>query len=488
MKSKPAAYTLSGLFTDLYELTMMQGFFALGHNPEVVFDMFFRRQPFAGGFTVFAGLETLLNDLTSLCFSKDDLEYLSGLDLFKADFLEYLSRFKFRGDIYALSEGSLVFPQEPILRVHGNLLEVQLVESLVLNTINFQSLIATKAARIYLASNKGIIAEFGLRRAHGKDGALSATRAAFIGGAQSTSNTLAAKIFGIPVKGTQAHSWIMAFASEREAFKKYAEVFPGNCILLIDTYDTLHGGIQHAMEVGLQLKKQGISNFGVRLDSGDLEYLSKKVRSELDKAGLPEAKIVASNELNEEIIQQLVTRQAPIDIWGVGTNLVTAGNDSSLSGVYKLAAKKVGNKMVPTMKVSNNPEKTTNPGVKQVYRFYDTSSSPIADLLTLESEKITSGSVYRFYHPFFDYKYFELSDYQFHKPLLNLIMEKGELIHNLPALAEIQGQVLKELEQLDDTYKRLINPHVYKVSLSESLKKLKFEFLLKNGILNRSSG
>ncbi|KKL10808.1 hypothetical protein LCGC14_2552110, partial [marine sediment metagenome] len=267
----------SALLTDLYELTMIQGYLHYDYNPKVVFDMFFRRQPFNGGFTIFAGLEDLLKGLKTLSFSRSDLEYLAGLKIFSRAFLDYLVDFHFKGDIYSVDEGLPVFPDEPLIRVHASLIEAQLIESYLLNVINFQTLIATKTARIYLASGKGTILEFGLRRAQGLDGAVSASRAAFIGGAAATSNTLAGKIFGIPVKGTMAHSWVMSFENELEAFEKYAEVYPDECILLIDTYDTLGSGLVNAIKVGRRLLKEGHHNFGIRLDSGDLEYLSKKV-------------------------------------------------------------------------------------------------------------------------------------------------------------------------------------------------------------------
>jgi nicotinate phosphoribosyltransferase len=477
MSRTPPAGAVSGLFTDLYELTMMQGYFTLHHNPAVVFDMFFRRQPFGGGFAVFAGLAPLLENIAALKFSGEDIRYLAGLGLFSAEFLDYLSGFKFSGDIYAVDEGTPVFPVEPLIRVHGSLLEVQLIESLLLNTVNFQSLIATKAARMYLASGGGIIAEFGMRRAHGRDGALSATRAAFIGGASSTSNTLAGREYGIPVKGTQAHSWIMSFASEKEAFAKYAEVYPQNCILLIDTYDTLQSGIKNAVEIGKKLKTRGIENIGVRLDSGDLEYLSKSVRHKLDKAGLKKARIVVSNDLNEEIIQQLVTRGAPIDIWGVGTNLVTAQGDPALTGVFKLAARSDGRKMFPAIKLSNNPYKTSNPGIKQVFRFFNGGGAAVADLMALDHEKPGTGGSRRFYHPLYEYKYFDLAEYGSVREMLLPRMKNGEITDRTLDLVHIREHTLRELGTLDDTYKRLINPHIYKVSLSESLKNLKFKLI-----------
>ena len=307
------------LLTDFYELSMMQGYLLQKENPGVVFDMFFRRQPFGGGFAVFAGLEDLLKYVSALAFSQEDLAYLESLGAFRPEFLDYLAGFRFTGDIWAMDEGTLAFPGEPLVRVHGSLMETQLIESALLAIINFQTLIATKSARVRQAANGGTVIEFGLRRAQGVDGALSASRAAFIGGAHATSNTLAGKNFGIPVRGTMAHSWVMAFGSEREAFEKYAEIYPDGALLLIDTYDTLGSGIDNAIAIGKRLTAEGHRNFGVRLDSGDLEYLSKKVRQRLDDAGLKEARIVASNELDENIIHQLITQGAPIDIWGVGT-------------------------------------------------------------------------------------------------------------------------------------------------------------------------
>jgi nicotinate phosphoribosyltransferase len=380
--------------------------------------------------------------------------------------------------------------------VHGSLIETQLVESILLNTVNFQTLIATKAARICQAAEGGTVIEFGLRRAQGVDGALSAARAAFIGGAAATSNTLAGKRYGIPVRGTMAHSWIMAFASEREAFEKYAETYPDGSILLIDTYDTLGSGIENAIVVGQRLMQAGHKGFGVRLDSGDLEYLSKKVRERLDAAGLRSARIVASNELDEHIIAQLVTSKAPIDVWGVGTNLVTGGGDPALTGVYKIAAKQAadagrsprkqagkqsahGGRWVPAIKVSNNPDKVTNPGVKQVWRFTNGEGSPIADLVCLEDEQVASGRPYRFHHPG-DYRSFTLSEYSAIRPLLVPVMRGGAPLRDPPLLAEMQRRAREGLRTLDDTYKRLINPHVYKVSLSGRLKALKQRLIEQN--------
>lgn len=326
------------LFTDLYELTMAQGYHRNAMNRRVVFDMFFRRNPFSGGFSLCAGLEPLLEALETFTFSGEDLAYLESQRVFGPSFLEYLETFRFSGDVCSVPEGTVVFPNAPIVRVDANLIEAQLIEGLLLNIVNFQTLIATKTARIFLASNRGKILEFGLRRAQGPDGALSATRAAFIGGAAATSNTIAGKRLGVPVSGTMAHSWVMAFDSEREAFEKYAELYPDQAILLVDTYDTLRSGIQNAVTVGKKLAARG-KTIGVRLDSGDIQYLSHAIRRHLDENGLADATIAVSNELNEEIIHQLVTDGCPVDFWGVGTQLVTGGSDSALTGVYKLAAK-----------------------------------------------------------------------------------------------------------------------------------------------------
>jgi nicotinate phosphoribosyltransferase len=465
------------LLTDLYELTMMQGYFLNRYDPDTVFEMFFRRQPFGGGFTVFAGLQPLLEAVAGLSFTPEDRAYLEAQGLFRPEFLDYLSALRFTGDIYAMAEGSVVFPGEPLLRVHAPLIQAQLLESLVLNVLNFQTLVATKAARIWLASNEGTVLEFGLRRAQGVNGALAASRAAFIGGAAATSNTLAGRLFGIPVRGTMAHSWIMAFPSELEAFRKYAEVYPDSCTLLIDTYDTLKSGLENAVIVGRALKAAGHAHFGVRLDSGDLEYLSKQVRQRLDAEGLQEAAIAASNELDEEIIQQLLAQGAPINTWGVGTHLVTAKGDPALTGVYKLAARRVDGRYQPAIKVSNNPEKISDPGIKQVHRFYNGAGSPIADLLSTEEERVEAGRPYRFYHPRYPYKYMDVAGVQRVETLLAPVMRGGKIVAEFPDLRALQERARANLLSLDATFRRILNPHVYKVSLSEALKDLKYRLI-----------
>jgi nicotinate phosphoribosyltransferase len=455
---------------------MMQGYYRYDLNPRVVFDMFFRRQPFQGGFSVFAGLEDVLEMLRDLHFSEEDIEYLSTLGLFTDEFLDYLRNFRFQGDIYAVPEGTVVFPQEPLIRVHGTLIECQLVESLLLNILNFQTLIATKTARIYLAAHGGKVLEFGLRRAQGIDGALSASRAAYIGGAAATSNTLAGERYRIPVSGTMAHSWVMAFGDEEEAFEKFAELYPDKTTVLIDTYDTLHSGIRNAIKVGRRLMAEG-RPFAVRLDSGDIQYLSMQVRRALDRAGLTEAKIAASNELNEDIIHQLVTDGAPIDLWGVGTHLVTGGSESSFTGVYKLSAREEQGEFRPTMKFSDNPEKSTNPGIKQIYRFHDETGSPLADLVAFVDETVDASQSHTFYHPFIDYRHFRLKAPGEIVPLLKPYMKQGEIIRGLPSLQEIQTLTRSNLDALDGTFKRIINPHIYKVSISNSVKQTKEEIL-----------
>ena len=471
----------SALFTDFYELTMAQGYWKNGMNQQVVFDMFFRRQPFRGGFSVFAGLETLLEALTDFTFSEDDIAYLKAQDMFEQGFLDYLKDFRFRGDMYAFAEGSVIFPQEPIIRIHANLIEAQIVEGLVLNHINFQSLIATKTARVWLASKKGSIMEFGLRRAQGNDGAMSATRAAFIGGASGTSNTLAGKCFGIPVMGTMAHSWIMAYPSELDAFRAYASLYPTKTVFLIDTYDTLKSGIKNAIIAGGELVKKGL-NFGVRLDSGDISYLTAEVRRELDKAGFPQATITVSNELTEEIIETLVQQHTPINSWGVGTHMVTGGNEASFTGVYKLAARhdKTSGTMKPAMKFSDNPEKSTNPGIKNVYRLFDENGMAKADILALADETLAPGDERRYFHPSVDYRQFSFAAASV-QPMLRLVVKDGERADTkLPAAEQLRlarETMVKQLETLDDSYKRILNPHIYKVSLTEAAKDLKMEFI-----------
>ena len=471
----------SALITDFYELTMMHGYYLEHHDARAVFDMFYRTNPFQGGYTIFTGIEELIDKLEGLSFSREDIEYLDSLGIFDKGFLEYLRTYRFHGDVYAFDEGTPAFPGEPLIRVESDLMDAQLVETLILNSVNFETLIATKASRMTLATKgHGNIMEFGLRRAQGENGAHSASRASFIGGTKSTSNTFAGKKFGIPVAGTMAHSWIMSYGSEEEAFRKFVEIYPDNGILLIDTYDTLGSGIEAAIKIGLEQKAKG-KRIGVRIDSGDLSYLTKEIRSRLDEAGLEDATICVSNDLTEEIIKSLVSDGAPIDSWGIGTHLVTGGSQASLNGVYKLSAKEENGTMVPCLKVSNSYEKTTNPGIKQVYRFFDKQGGALADLITLDEEKIETGHNITFHHPFSTADFFIMKKdrYSSFTPLLTKKMENGRRVSPSPSLPEIQRTSAEKLAAFDKSYKRLINPHIYKVSLSENLRNLKTELLVK---------
>jgi nicotinate phosphoribosyltransferase len=480
MSDAPWTPNSSALFTDFYSLTMAYGYWKERINHRAVFEMFFRRQPFGSGFAIFAGLEDLLDRIAAFHYSQADIAYLRGLAIFDEDFLDYLSRFRFSGSIWAMDEGSAVFPHEPLIRVDGSLIECQLLEGMLLNTVNFQSLIATKTARVYLASGKGFILEFGLRRAQGPDGAMSASRAAFIGGAGGTSNTLAGKLYGMPALGTMAHAWVMSFPSEEDAFRAYARIYPDRAVFLIDTYDTLKSGTPNAIKVGRELVDAG-RNFGVRLDSGDIHYLSVEVRKMLDQAGFPQATITVSNDLDEQIIHTLREAGAPIDFWGVGTQMVTGGTEAAFTGVYKLAAREdAGGRLIPAIKFSDNPEKTTNPGIKQVWRIKDPQGMAVADVLTLVDEQgeeiLEKKSRYAFWHPSADYRHFYHEISGSAEKLLKLRMEQGRILTRT-TLAEIRERVNRDLDSLDPSYKRLLNPHVYKVSITGRLRELKLKLI-----------
>ncbi|HPR48045.1 MAG TPA: nicotinate phosphoribosyltransferase [Spirochaetota bacterium] len=471
------------LLTDFYELTMMQGYFFMSRHEEAVFEMFFRRQPFSGGYTVYAGLDPLLDEIEKLRFSPDDIEFLDSQNIFHRDFLDYLAGFRFTGDIHSVPEGSVVFPNEPLLRVTGTIIEAQLMESLVLNFLNFQSLIATKTARIVDAAEGDTVMEFGLRRAQGVDGALSATRASFIGGATSTSNTLAAKLFNIPPRGTMAHSWVSSFESELRSFEKYAELYPDSSVLLVDTYDTLKSGVPNAIRVFTALKETNPSLMAIRIDSGDLEYLSRESRKMLDLGGLDSVGIIASNEIDEWIIEQLKNKKAPINAWGVGTRLVTGGSDPALTGVYKIAAKKSGNIFEPCIKISNQAEKISNPGTKNIFRFFSDQGQMVADLLCLEDEEelllaeTAAGKPIRFNHPLTEYSGFTLRDYGRVVKLLEPVMIQGKRCVPGMNLEKLSERRRIEIDSLDRTYRRFLNPHTYRVSLSNRLKELKTKLI-----------
>jgi len=469
----------SALFTDFYSLTMAQGYWKNSRHENAVFEMFFRSQPFGGGYSIFAGLGTLIERLAEFKFSGDDIEYLRSIKIFDSQFLDYLKTFCFNGSLWSMDEGTVVFPHEPLIRIEGNLIECQIIEGLILNVVNFQSLIATKACRVWLATGKGNVMEFGLRRAQGPDGAASASRAAFIGGVSGTSNTLAGKYFGIPVMGTMAHAWVMSFNSEEEAFDAYASIYPDKTIFLIDTYDTLKSGINNAIKAGKKLAALG-KNFGVRLDSGDIHYLSMEVRKKLDKEGLNKAFITVSNDLDEHIIETLVKEGSPVDTWGVGTRLVTGGSAASFTGVYKLAAIQGKDGIVPVMKLSDNLEKTTNPGIKQVFRLKDENGFAVADVLSIDDEEFIHGRTYNFWHPSADYRHFQHTIGGSAQAMLKKRMENGILIDDLPPLEQIKKYAAGNLEDFDSSYKRLLNPHIYKVSITDKLRALKLELIEKH--------
>jgi nicotinate phosphoribosyltransferase len=473
--------TVSALFSDFYALTMAQGYWKNNMNRQAVFEMFFRRQPFGGGFSIFAGLGTLTEQLQNFFFSSEDIAYLQGLGLFEEPFLKYLQDFRFTGSVWAMDEGTVIFPQEPLIRIKGRLIECQIIEGMLLNTVNFQSLIATKTARTVLASGNGSIMEFGLRRAQGFNGAMAASRAAFIGGAVGTSNVLAGKEFGIPVMGTMAHSWVMAHASEEAAFQAYADLYPKYPVFLIDTYDTLKSGVANAIKVGKRLAAEG-RNFGVRLDSGDIHYLSVEVRKRFDAAGLTKATIAVSNDLDETIIQALTDKGAPINSWGVGTQMVTGGVEAAFTGVYKLTAREDDQgKFLPVMKFSDNPDKTTNPAVKQVWRITDPQGMTVADVLSVDDpvdpDILEKGGQYILWHTSGDYRHFAHTLEGTAEPLLKLRMEQGRPLASGPALEEIRSLVCSGLASFDASYKRLLNPHIYKISITERLRKLKRDLI-----------
>jgi nicotinate phosphoribosyltransferase len=466
------------LQTDLYQLTMVGGYVREGKkNQWATFDYFFRSIPDDGGYCVLAGLADVIDYIRKLRFNKKDLSYLDGLGIFSNEVLEYLENFKFTGDLCAIPEGTVVFPHEPLIRVTAPLPEAQIIESALLNIMNFQTLIATKGARVNWAANGDPVMDFGLRRAHGPDGALMASRAAYVGGVDATSNVLAGRIYGIPVRGTHAHSWVESFPSELEAFRAYAKVYPDACLLLADTYDTLRSGVPNAIQVGHELREKGHELLGIRLDSGDLAYLSKEARKMLDEAGFPNAVIVASSDLDELIIESLKRQGARINIWGVGTRLVTSFSYPALGGVYKLTALDDGNGMEPKIKRSDNPEKITNPGLKKVVRIYDQGGRMRGDVLFLDEEEIPEGRSFRAYHPLFSHVFKTYPKRFKIRELMVPIFQKGELVYKSPSLHAIREHTMKNLKQLDAAYKRFRNPHTYHVSLSPFLFKIKQRLL-----------
>ena len=469
------------LLTDFYQMTMAYGYWKAGlERKEAVFQLFFRKTPFKGGFTIAAGLESVIHFIENFKFDSSDLNYLAQLKgpdgnlYFNEEFLNYLAQLRFTGDIDAIPEGTVVFPYEPLVRVQAPLIECQLLESPLLNLINFPTLVATKAARVCLAANGDSVIEFGLRRAQGIDGALTASRAAYIGGCDSTSNILAGKMFGIPVKGTHAHSWVMVFDEELEAFQTYAKNLPNNCVFLVDTYDTIEG-VKKAIQVGQWLRQEGKKMIGIRLDSGDLADLSIKSRALLDQAGFENAVIVASNELDETIISELKRQGAQINVWGVGTNLVTAKDQPALDGVYKLSAiRDPGKEWKYKLKLSEQMLKVSNPGILQVKRFYSQHEN-VADViydihmpwegecLSVDPLDPTHVRVIKKGVP--------------SKDLLKPIFRQGKCVYQRPSLQEIHQHTQQELSHFPVGIKRFLNPHVYGVGMEKKLYDLKIHLI-----------
>lgn len=473
------------LLTDLYQLTMMNGYLRNGKQRDIaVFDLFFRRNNVIT-YSVAAGLEQAVDYIRNIHFEADDIQYLRSLGLFDEEFLEYLRTFRFTGDLYAVPEGTVVFPEEPIITVRAPILEAQFVETALLNMVNHQTLIASKSAKVAYAARGDTVMEFGLRRAQGPDAGIYGARASVIGGCRSTSNVIAGKMFDIPVAGTHAHSWVMNFPSEYEAFRAYARLFPDACLLLVDTYDTLRSGVPNAIRVFDELRAAGHEPKGIRLDSGDLAYLSKRAREMLDDAGYPNAIICASGDLDEYLINSLKNQGAKIDLWGVGTKLITSADMPALGGVYKLSALyPAEGGEIPKIKLSDNSDKITNPAFKDVYRIYDKKSGKAeADLIVVRGEVIDESEPLTIFHPKETWKRTTFTDYRV-RPLTQQILRGGELVRPLPSLAEICAYAEREKESFWDEYKRPDNPHVYKVDLSQKL------FDIKNKLISeiRSNG
>ncbi len=465
------------MMTDLYQLTMMYGYYKCDmRNNIAVFDMFYRQHSDVTQYAVFAGLEQLIDYIKNLHFTEEDLAYLRSLNLFDEGFLDMLRSFRFTGDIQAVPEGTVVFSGEPLIRVTAPIFEAQLIETALLNIINHQTMIATKASRVANAAHGDVVMEFGLRRAQGPDAGIYGARAAVIGGCDSTSNVMTGSMFGIPISGTHAHSWVMSFPDELSAFRAYAKCFPTACLLLVDTYNVLKSGIPNAITVFKELREQGYEAKGIRLDSGDLAYLSRESRRMLDEAGFPNVKICVSGDLDEYLIRDLKLQGARIDSWGVGTKLITSSDCPALGGVYKLSAEIIDGRVISKIKVSENPAKVTNPGIKKLLRVYDSDHMAVADLIALESDQFDPTKPLELFDPIDTWKTMTLTEYtlrELHVP----IFKNGELVYQCPPLSEIRAYCKQEMYSFWDQYKRVLNPHRYKVDLSESLWMLKQSML-----------
>ena len=469
------------LLTDLYELTMMQGYYKNNRKDLVIFDTFYRKNPSEAGYAVCAGLQQVIDYIKNLHFNEEDIAYLRSTTLFDEDFLSYLAEFRFSGSIYAIPEGTVVFPMEPLLKVIAPITEAQFVETAILTMVNHQSLIATKAARVCHAAKDGGVMEFGLRRAQGPDAGIYGARAAMIGGCIGTSNVLAAKEFDVPALGTHAHSWIMSFDDELTAFRTYANLYPQNATLLVDTYDTLRSGVPNAIKVFTELREAGKmpTRYGIRLDSGDLAYLSKKARKMLDDAGFTDASICASSDLDEHLIQSLLLQGAKIDTWGVGTNLITSKDCPAFGGVYKLAAVEADGAFVPKIKLSENPAKITNPGDKTVFRIYEKETGKIkADLIAFADECVNESEPLLLFDPVDTWKKTLLEPGTFTvRELLVPVFIDGNCVYESPAVMDIRSYCKEELATLWEETKRFANPQKVFIDLSERLYQTKQELL-----------
>ena len=471
------------LLTDLYELTMMQGYFKTENNRTVIFDAFHRKNPCDGAYAISCGLEQVIDYIKNLHFTEDDIAYLRSLSIFDEDFLEYLSNFHFTGDIYAIPEGTVIFPREPIVKVIAPIMEAQLVETAILNIINHQSLIATKAARVCYAAKGDGIMEFGLRRAQGPDAGIYGARAAVIAGCVGTSNVLTGQMFGVPVKGTHAHSWIMSFLDEYTAFKTYADLYPDACILLVDTYDTLRSGVPNAIRVFKEMREKGIDlkGYGIRLDSGDIAYLSIEARKMLDAAGFEDMQIMASNSLDEYLVRDLLVQGARVDSFGIGERLITSKSEPVFGGVYKLAAAKDKEdaEFTPKIKLSENSEKVTNPGNKTIFRIYDKESGKIrADLICLADETFDESKDMIIFDPIETWKKTKIKGGTYTlRELLVPIFQKGACVYTSPSVMEIRDICTREKDTLWEESKRLVNPHEVYVDLSDKLYHIKSDLL-----------
>ena len=469
------------MLADFYELTMANGYFEHGVADKIVYyDMFFRKIPDNGGFAVMAGLEQVIEYINNLEFTEEDITYLRSKNCFSEDFLAYLRNFKFTCDVWAIPEGTPVFPNEPLITVKGPAIQAQFLETMILLSINHQSLIATKASRIVRAAEGRAVMEFGSRRAQGSAGAILGARAAYIGGCVGTACTIVDRDMGIPALGTMAHSWVQMFPTEEEAFRNYAETYPDNCTLLIDTYNVLESGLPNAIKVFKEVVvPAGFRPKGVRIDSGDIAYLSKKVRAELDAAGFPDCGIVASNSLDEYIIRDVLLQGGQIDSFGVGERLITAKSDPVFGGVYKLVAVEDGEEIVPKIKISENVEKITNPGHKKVWRLYEKQNGKaIADVIALADEEIDGNKPYELFHPSHTWKRKVVKDF-IAKPLQVPIFVQGECVYESPSVTEIRDYFQEQLKTLWDEMLRFEHPHKYYVDLSQPLWDLKHDLLKK---------